>query len=681
MRTNSAFHSRYVCAALAMAAAASTAFGARSAQAQCAFNPPTNDVPGDAEEGLPLLYPGKLNVFHVYWSSDWDGDPANFRRADIETAMKAVIGSPYFDRLCQYGVPGFQWEGTADTSGFFNPCLRNPGSMTSTLGLLAFMSCSEYSLGTGVPNALGVPNPLTCPVCGPLPIDCFDPIAASVILGNPVAGAAAAALCVATPNPTGNRIYVLFLPKGTVIDDFGRRSCVPGSYDAFHFQIPSRSLFFPGPPFVIPGTQGRPVNIAIIPTECFSSVGEMMKSVTHELVEAATDPLPLAHWLDESTEPRPGTSRLDLSNVETLLTKGEISDVCNGTFQTLMVGSTGIEVADYWSNHDNMCLSIDVTPPVTTATVAPPASGGWHRGDVDVTLTANDEPGGSGVKQIVFDATGAGALAEATVPGSTAMVTISAEGITTLRFSAEDNAGNTEVRHNLLLRIDRTPPVIAAAAAPAPNAAGWNNTDVTVTFTCTDSLSGIAHCPGPLTLSADGANQSASGTASDVAGNTSSTSVTGIDIDRTPPTVTYAGNAGTYTVDQNVDIVCTAADNLSGIASTTCSDVHQPAYVFPLGTNTLSANATDVAGNTAGASTSFSVLVTGASLCTLSARFSGSAAIAHSLCVKLADIESAPTPGARAGRIAAFIHEVDAQTGNTLSAADAAILISLANAL
>ena len=674
---------RNLCVRLAFATAAmlaSAVIDPGAAWASCPFDPPTNDVPRDVEAGVPLLYVSKLNVFNVYWAHDWDGNAANFRRADIEAAMQAVIGSPYFDQLCQYGVPGFQWEGTADTSGLLNACPHDPGPVTSTFNILGFMGCSEYAPFTGVPNAVGLPNPVTCPLCGLAPVDCFDPIAATVLLGgDPLAGAAAAAACVATPNPTGTRIYVLFLPKGTVIDDFGRRSC--SSYSAYHFQIPSRGLFNPTPPFVVPGTQGRPVNIAIIPTDCFSSVGQMMGAVTHELVEAATDPLPLAHWLDESTEPRPGSIRLDPSNIETLLRTGEIADIC-GTSQTLVeADGTPIQVADYWSNHDNRCVSIDVTPPTTVALVAPPASGGWHRSNVTVTLTAQDEAGGSGVKQIVFDATGAGALAETTVAGSTAMVTISAEGFTTLRFSAEDNAGNKEARHGLLLRIDRTPPLVAAAAAPAPNAAGWNNTNVIVSFTCSDALSGVAVCPAQMTLASDGANQSASGTASDVAGNTASASVTGIDIDQTPPTVTYAGNAGSYTVDENVDITCSAADNLSGVASNTCSDVHAPAYVFPLGTNTLSASATDVAGNTGSASASFTVIVTGASLCNLSTRFSATPQLAHALCVKVEDIDSAPTPGARAGRIGAFIHEVDAQTGKNLSAEEAAILIALANAL
>src|SRR5262245_51827698 len=63
---------------------------------------------------------------------------------------------------------------------------------------------------------------------------------------------------------------------------------------------------------------------------------------------------------------------------------------------------------------------------------------------------------------------------------------------------------------NLTVRIfgvDDDPPTIRATATPGPNANGWNNTNVTVTFTCADAVSGIASCPPPVVVSAEGANQ------------------------------------------------------------------------------------------------------------------------------------------------------------------------------
>src|SRR5437763_2202439 len=87
------------------------------------------------------------------------------------------------------------------------------------------------------------------------------------------------------------------------------------------------------------------------------------------------------------------------------------------------------------------------------------------------------------------------------------------------------------------MRVDKTPPTITGAASPAANAAGWNNSDVTVSFTCADALSAVASCAGPTILTSDGAAQSVTGTASDNAGNTASATVSGINIDKSPPPI------------------------------------------------------------------------------------------------------------------------------------------------
>src|SRR4029077_8929512 len=84
--------------------------------------------------------------------------------------------------------------------------------------------------------------------------------------------------------------------------------------------------------------------------------------------------------------------------------------------------------------------------------------------------------------------------------------------------------------------LDKTPPTIEAVASPPPNAAGWNNTSVTVTFTCGDAASGVAVCPKSRAVTNDGGNQLISGMATDVAGNTASASIT-INLDQTPPTI------------------------------------------------------------------------------------------------------------------------------------------------
>lgn len=140
--------------------------------------------------------------------------------------------------------------------------------------------------------------------------------------------------------------------------------------------------------------------------------------------------------------------------------------------------------------------------------------------------------------------------------------------------------------------------------------------------------------------------------------------------DDTPPTITYSGNAGTYSVDQTVSITCTATDTLSGVASSTCANINGPAYSFATGTNTYSATATDRVGNTGTASTSFTVAVTADGVCSLLDEWVQPAGLANSFCVKL-----------QHGDIRPFLNEVSAQTGKALTAAQAATLRSLVSHL
>src|SRR5581483_5622104 len=100
--------------------------------------------------------------------------------------------------------------------------------------------------------------------------------------------------------------------------------------------------------------------------------------------------------------------------------------------------------------------------------------------------------------------------------------------------TVKDAAGNT-ANASITLNIDVTSPSVAAAANPAPNAAGWNNTPVLVTFTCSDPVSGVIQCPSPINVSADGA-QTISGTAADKAGN-SATGLVVVSLDKTAPTI------------------------------------------------------------------------------------------------------------------------------------------------
>ncbi len=209
-------------------------------------------------------------------------------------------------------------------------------------------------------------------------------------------------------------------------------------------------------------------------------------------------------------------------------------------------------------------INIDKTPPVTTAVLGGTmGANGWFTTPLTITMVATDYL--SGVATTLYSLDG-GPLQTYTVPFS-----VSGDGPHLLTFYSVDGAGNSEIPFSAPLKIDTTAPTITGSAAPVPNASGWNNTNVTVSFSCSDVTSGVASCSGPTTLSSDGASQSITGTAADNAGNTASATISGINIDKTAPVTTATlagalGNNGWYT--SAVTVTLAATDVLSGVANT-----------------------------------------------------------------------------------------------------------------
>jgi hypothetical protein len=202
-----------------------------------------------------------------------------------------------------------------------------------------------------------------------------------------------------------------------------------------------------------------------------------------------------------------------------------------------------------------------------------PNSAGWNNSNVTITLNSTDnESGGTGVKQITYSAIGAQTFVPTVAPGPTASFTISTEGITTIAFFGTDNAGNTEIAKTITIELDKTPPTITGSRTPAPNTNGWNNTDVTVSFNCSDSLSGVASSspPAATVLSKEGVSQSVTGTCQDLAGNSATATVQGINIDKTPPNVSCSASPNILWPPNHklvpINVSVNVSDSLSGPA-------------------------------------------------------------------------------------------------------------------
>jgi len=243
---------------------------------------------------------------------------------------------------------------------------------------------------------------------------------------------------------------------------------------------------------------------------------------------------------------------------------------------------TGAKLSDGADSNYQVTVSpsSDTTPPVITPSVSGTlGNNGWYVSDVSVTWTVTD---------LQSDITSQIDCGPTTISDDTAGTTLTCQAT---------SAGGT-ASQSVTIKRDATPPTISGAASPDPNAAGWNKTDVTVSFNCSDGTSGIASCGPNQTLGSEGAGQSATGTAVDNAGNSNSATVSGINIDKTPPAFGACPAGGPFLLNSGLQSVGPisvdpAISGLNAAASTQSGSVDTSS----LGTKSVTFTATDNADN------------------------------------------------------------------------------------
>ena len=269
----------------------------------------------------------------------------------------------------------------------------------------------------------------------------------------------------------------------------------------------------------------------------------------------------------------------------------------------IAVTTEGTHTIQYWSsdNYGNVeatktaSVRVDKTAPSTSDNTPPT----WQRTPFSVSLVASDALSGPSTTRYTLNSSST--AAEYSGP-----ISIATDGVTTIKYSTTDKAGNKEATKTVLARLDQAAPT-SLDDAPA----SWARGPVTVRITSTDPLSGVARSFASTDGTAPSFETSrpvisAEGTSTlkyyavDSAGNTESVTTKTVLVDNTVPTIasdvtsSYAGTAS---------ISFTASDTLSGVSAISYR-VDGGAWVNSStlttsapGTHVLQYYATDGAGN------------------------------------------------------------------------------------
>lgn len=339
--------------------------------------------------------------------------------------------------------------------------------------------------------------------------------------------------------------------------------------------------------------------------------------------DAASDPTPgsglkdYVYLLDHSA----GTT-IDVTTASTHATGGTTVTLASTADGTWCFHVCARDNAGNYGPTATRTVRIDAAAPITTAVGAPAT---WQHAPAQVTLQATDTASGVAGSWWELDKT-PGGLPPSDWTAGLGPITISAEGSHTLYFYSIDNYGNVESPQSVVVRIDTgAPTTTPATVAPAPNAAGWNSSDVTVTLHPDDgSGSGIAKTqyaphgtstwsdaagnqfpvPAPASHANDGVHVY-DYRALDNAGNFSDLGAVTVKIDSTAPSTSMPGGVPSGWSKTPVLVTLQGGDSGSGLIATqyrlagaaTWTPYAAPFSVSTQGASTYEYRSLDAAGN------------------------------------------------------------------------------------
>jgi hypothetical protein len=197
------------------------------------------------------------------------------------------------------------------------------------------------------------------------------------------------------------------------------------------------------------------------------------------------------------------------------------SHACAPTTVSQDTGGTGVSCTasdPQGSVTSTVVVRKDSSPPaVSVSPERGPDNDGWYNRPVSVSVSGDDATSG------LAGCTGGGTYSGPDTGG------VSVEG------SCTDNAGNRGGA-SFGLKFDATPPTVQAKPDRGPNARGWYNRELTVSFNGADVTSGLHSCAPAVTYRGPDAPKTAvAGTCVDKAANTSPPAAYELKYDTRPP--------------------------------------------------------------------------------------------------------------------------------------------------
>ena len=226
---------------------------------------------------------------------------------------------------------------------------------------------------------------------------------------------------------------------------------------------------------------------------------------------------------------------------------------------------------------------------------------GWCRSGASLNVSGSEPVGGYFIQRMEGNYDNSNNAAVSCSGASCGFTPPQGQG--TFWYWAVSSYGDTSAKNSLGYKFDSGAPSVTLSPSGTPGGGGWYRSNVTVTGSGSDAVSGLASLAlscgtNPCTVTAEGTT-TITATATDNAGNTASTALT-VRKDTTPPIIAFnpsgtAGNAGWYR--SAVTLSATASDADSGVAGLTLSCGGNPCVIGAQGTTNVSGTATDVAGN------------------------------------------------------------------------------------